>query len=605
MRMIKSLGVMVVLLGIAGLVEAGNIPQWGTGATAQRAGGPAGAAPGRPASVSRARKAIGDRTWSSAWNSVWATVAPRYRVQAAQTVRNLRVCRGDMAATIHSIVAGTIRSINHRRYGDAVRNLAAFQDKLMCLDARSMRNLDFIMAAFFARASMLPPREREKALKGALNLALLVFDQVQYTGRSSLLPVLHAMRRDIDKALATYDGKELGIWLHDYRSGTMQRQTFDQNRDRRFLNGLMAMIREPSRFGKGECSMLEMAAQGFSCGGMPGLGGGGGGGGGGGMPPTQAGQLGCMTAAAMQAGLHGQLSCMVKSGAGKGRFDPNKGRPGLNVSVLDQYCAGKTSQDSGSGGKSDKSSAKHENANKVGEGVLDFFSKMLDRWTGGSESKSEGSGKSGGGSGSGKGRTVRPWTPEDTKKLLEEQRGRKKGPLDDFGKDFKGSRGYSPDGGGAGACSSATNAMVRANALFNCSGAGSGAPGRLGPGPGQNAPGTRIMPAPGSSGSGGGGGLMACAVQGGGLVRTSMNDNRCQQAMCSPGQTCSCNARGVNATPEMREAARRSVFRPNRTFIRDPRPGSDGGFPGGGGGAGGSSSPTAPGGKGPRGGGYR
>ncbi len=377
MRMIKSLGVMVVLLGIAGLAEAGNIPQWGTGATAQRSSGPAGTAPGRPASVSRARKAMGDRTWSSAWNSVWARLAPRYRVQAAQTVRSLRVCRGDMAAAIHSIVAGTIRSINQRRYGDAVRNIAAFQDRLMCLDARSMRNLDFIMAAFLARASMLPPREREKALKGALNLALLVFDQVQYTGRSSLLPVLHAMRKDIGKALATYDGKELGIWLHDYRSGAMQRQTFDQNRDRRFLNGLMAMIREPSRFGKGECSMLEMAAQGFSCGGMPGLGGGGGGGGGGGMPPTQAGQLGCMTAAAMQAGLHGQLSCMVKSGAGKGRFDPNKGRPGLNVSVLDQYCAGKTSQDSGSGGKSDKSSAKHENATDVGEGVLDFFSRLL------------------------------------------------------------------------------------------------------------------------------------------------------------------------------------------------------------------------------------
>ncbi len=425
--------------------------------------------------------------------------------------------------------------------------------------------------------------------------------------------MLHALRKDIGRALATYNGKELGIWLYDFRSGAMQRQTFDSHRDRRFLNGLMTMIGDPARFGRGECSLLEMSGQGFSCGGRAGMGSSGGGGGGGGMPPTQGGQLGCMTAAAMQAGQHGRLSCMVKHGGGKGRFDPNKAHPALTVSVLDKFCAGKTSEDSDYGGFLNRWSSDHPNADDVGESIL---SRIFGWLLGGKQ----GNGSSG--SGSGGGGKLRQWTEEDTRALLREQRQRNAAmhqdrPLRQWTEEdtqalleeqrkrnnIQGSRGYSADGAGTGACSSATNAMVRANALFNCSGAGSGAPGRLA-GAGPKGPGTRIMPAPGSSGSGGGG-LMACAVQGGGLVRTSMNDSRCQQAMCTPGQTCSCNGRGVSATPEMREAARRSVFRPSRTLIRDSGPDGRGGIPGTGGGAGGGSGPTAPGGKGPRGGGYR
>jgi len=162
-------------------------------------------------------------------------------------------------------------------------------------------------------------------------------------------------------------------------------------------------------------------------------------------------------------------------------------------------------------------------------------------------------------------------------------------------------------GGGAnGVCGNSTNAVARANALFNCTGAGGGAPsaGRaLG---GQNAPGTRSMPQPGS-GVGGGGmsGLMACAVQGGSLVRTSMNDRRCRQSMCAPGQSCSCNGGGGGTPPVVRQQVQRTLNNPNNPNIgaRDPRVGGAvGGAPRWGGprGVGGGFNPL--GGKGPRGG---
>ncbi|MFQ5736502.1 MAG: hypothetical protein ACE5GY_06515 [Thermodesulfobacteriota bacterium] len=537
------------------------------------------------------------RNYEELWSAVWKRGESTYRLRAAVTVRNVPLCAGDVAGRINAIVMDTARSIIARKYGDAARSLAEFQDRLMCLDVKSMQALDFMMAAFMANATELPAKQRRKAVKGVLNAMLLVFDQIQYTGRSYSLPVLYHMRGHVDRALATYSGEELGLWFYDYGSGAMVRRTFGA-RDARFKNGLMGMLSNPGRFRNGECTMLEMASQGFSCGGVPGLGSGGGGGGGG-MPASSGGALGCMTSAAAAGGLHGQLQCMAKAG-GTGGFDAGKGHPGLSMNgILDGFCTGATSKDPPQleWFKKDKS-VEHSKAKK--KGWWTSLKASLDITSSDSGSAPDAGTPDGGAK-------YTPEQIENMKKIpsltAEERR------IDREAEEWRKRTAPKSISEDASGCGASTNAVARANRLFSCTGIGGGAPGGDGgPLAGQNAPGTRSTPAPGSSGgySSGGGmsGLMSCAAQGGSLVRTSMNDKRCSQSMCAPGQSCSCNG-GGSATPEMKEQVRRGIFSPNRPNVgaKDPRP-DDTGVGGnptwGGGGSGPSTNPF--GGRGTRGG---
>ena len=548
------------------------------------------------------------QTWEQLWGAVWRSSRASAPVQAAATVRSHSICQGDMNSQIDSIVVQTVRAINARKNGDAARLLAQFQDKLLCLDVKSMWTLDFLMAAFMANASMLPSQQRNQAVKGMLNMMLLVFDQIQYTGRSYSLPVLFHMRGHVQRALANYSGHELGLWFYDYQSGAMQRYTFDQKQPQ-FSNGLMKMISVPARFANGACSITEMVGQGFKCGGIPGSKSGGGGGG---MPASAGGQLACMTAAASMSGVQGQMRCMVRSGGGGNSVGSwmSRARPSINMrGVLDGFCSGTTSEPP-TPKVYEENPAEHSESGLCGPGTVCRAAvniwESVGSWLSGSSSdSSSGETASSGGSG-------RQLTEEQKRKLddfsaaddAEDRRINRE--VEEWRKRTDptragGASGMSAESSGCGA---STNAVARANRLFSCTGTGGGRPGSSGPLTGQNAPGARSMPAPGSSGGGGGmSGLMACAVQGGSLVRMSMNDRRCQQSMCAPGQSCSCNGGGGSAPAAAQEQVQRTIFSPNRANIgaRDPRPDSGvGGAPRWGGAGGPVTGPF--GGRGPTGG---
>ncbi len=581
-----SVGTVVSVPVLIGTTWAATMPSWNAPKVQQSAeqqqlkpwAPPIRAGNRTQSTATRFRPAIRSpfRTWEKLWAVIWWGSRVSAPVQSAVTVRNQSICRGDMNRQIGSIVEQTVRAINAGKDGDAAKLLARFQDRLMCLDIKSMWTIDFVMAAFMANASMLPPMQRDQAVKGMLNIALLVFDQIQYTGRSYSLPVFFYHRKQVSRALENYSGKELGLWFYDYSSGTMRRYTFDRKQPG-FSNGLMAMISRPSRFANGACSITEMVGQGFRCNGVPG--GKSGGGGGAGASASAGGQLSCMTAAASMSGMQRQMSCMARAGSGGNSVSSwmARARPSINMrGVLDDFCSGRTGEDP----VSPVDAASHD------ESLFDTAKKAWNDFTtslfSGSDSNA---GQSGNNQKSGSSMTVdmdcvaNSWGEESAKSCTTIT-------LANF--DNGSSSNMPADGGtvdGTGGCRASTNAIARANRLFKCTGSGGrpGSGGAGGPLAGQNAPGTRSMPAPGSAGGAGGmSGLMACAVQGGSLVRTSMNDRRCSQSMCTPGQSCSCNGGGGSAPAEVRQQIQRTIFSPNRSNIgaRDPRPDSDvGGAP--------------------------
>lgn len=312
------------------------------------------------------------------------------------------------------------------------------------------------------------------------------------------------------------------------------------------------------------------------------------------MPAAGGGMLGCMTAAAVSGGLHGHLQCMVRSGSGGG-FDAGKGHPGIMMKgVLDGFCGGKTGEDPADEFTQVRPSD-HENASKAGKSILDNFLS----WFSENNSSSETAQTDGGPS-------------AQRKECMKDFSGHNPGcvkKLEKYDESKGSSRGKGMSANAGTGCGAATNAVARANRLFNCSGVGSNgrAGGRGGPFSGSKSPGTRSKPQAGSGGGAGGSGmsgLMSCAMQGGSLVRTSMNDRRCSHSMCAPGQNCACDGGGGSAPPEVRRQVQRSIFSPNRANVgaKDPQPG--GGASGGPVWGGGRSGPTGNpfGGRGPQGG---
>jgi len=580
-RTIQAIVAGLIILLSSQWALAGGIPSWGsqntihqhraqpprsyqpkarviprTGFSNMRSGFQPGATPGH--------SSAGYRTWEELLDAVWTWGISKYPVRAAATVRNSPLAQGNVAAQTYAIIVGTCRAINTGRYGDAAKGLADFQDKLMIIDVKSMRTLDLMMAAFLANTSLLPSHQRQQAVRGMLNMALLVFDQIQYTGRSYTLPVMYVFRNRINAALESYSGDELGLWFYSYSSGTMQRVRFDR-KHAQFKNGLVSMIAHPGRFGNGKCAILELPGQGFACAGVPRFGSGkhgsgDGGGGVAGMPIPSDGRLKCMIAAVMAEGMHGQMSCMIKKASSLRRGmpqNPTQQKPEIK-GVIDGVCGGRTGDESNDGNSPSTPPPDHKKAANAGEKIVNFVTKITKIF-----SKKPASSN----------------TPASSPKPKFSKKE-----MDDL-KDFSGNKKKPglkqwknkdmPTNGGTG-CGDATNAVTRASALFSCTGSAGG--GRLGDShlvSGIHGVGPRSMPQPDFPGGLNGAkmsGLMSCTAQGGTLVRTSMDDKRCQQSMCAPNQSCACNGGGGRSTSSgMRRQEQLNPLRSNRG-VTDPLP---------------------------------
>ncbi|RME55627.1 MAG: hypothetical protein D6790_15795 [Caldilineae bacterium] len=574
---------------------AGNQPNWGAAPTAPtptiqprtfqpRVPARTGRAVAPARQTSRRTQAV---TWEGLWNHVLTEILRKHPIEVAGSVKGQPVCqvggaggasivmgtarprnRDDLG--ISQLLVGFTRSLEARQYGEATRLLGLFQDRLLCLNRRGLRTLDLVMANYLHQVGRrLPPRERDMAWRGTFNPALLVLDQVLYTGRSWTLSFLYGYRNELRRAMQAYDGAAMGLWLFDYRTGALIQRHFDAQ-EHGFIDGLFTAIGRPGRFGNGACSIIEMAATGFNCGGIPGLGGGGGGAS---IPGDRGGMMGCLTQAALTSGMHGQLTCMVASAGGnRGMPDPT---PAMQMSggVLDKMCA--MSEDGPDGGTQtltdyekgtpEEQAAKPADAPNLWQrfvNAIDVF-KADDSTAatdGGSTVSPDGGSTDGG---------LRPGTDQAALRDFGER------PFDPSSIPFAPDSRRTVDGD-SGGCGDPTAAAQRMAALFNCSGSGGGVPGGSGLMSGQSGTGPRSTPAPGADGGIGGapgGGMSgpgACSAQGGPRVQVGLLGKRCQQSMVGPGESCGPD----KATAEMIEDVRRDVYSPNRamTGAKDPLP---------------------------------
>ncbi|HKK05457.1 MAG TPA: hypothetical protein VKA50_06370 [Gammaproteobacteria bacterium] len=520
------------------------------------------------------------RQWRPLWRYVWSRTEKVYDMRPAPTVAGTRNCPANL--DIGRIVEQTIDAVSRRRSGDVVNRLGQFQSRLLCLSVDGAHGVDFALSAFDLFAVRdLRGREREEAVAGTFNLGLLAFDAIQYSGRSWWLPVMSYERGTVSSVLRHYPGRQLGLWLYDVERGSLQQLKFGGN-DWHVYTGLMHAFAHPGVFDRGECSLLGMAAEGFSCGrggadnrSMGSGTGSGGGGGGLGMGGGSGGATSCMIEATMQTGSLGTLSCMARAGGLGGSHMPTTAAGHVQMrGVIDSQCA--VSDGPGKAPKlpdynAKKSGSAHPNANKVGRGIVSAFLHWLSGGGGGGGSSKPAKGSGGHGS-----HTLHTWTSADTARLqankaahkakLEamKKRAAERHHLKKF---HGGGSGRSFGGSGGSACGGhGTNAAMQVAASFACTGGGSARGGRSASGPrfpGAGGGGPFAMPGSPGGGAGAPSGLLQCSMQGGQLVRASRNDKRCAQSYCAQGGQCSCNGSGGSAPSSVTASGRRKVTSPN------------------------------------------
>lgn len=520
--------------------------------------------------------------WRPLWRYVWSAAKRNYNMHPARSVARSPNCPANLR--IGPIVERTIDATARHRYGDTVNALGRFQARLLCLSPDGAHGVDFALSAFNALAVRdLRGRELDQAVTGSFNLGLLAFDAIQYSGRSWWLPVMYHDYYTERFLIAHYPGQNLGLWLYDVESGSLRQVKFG-GRDWRIYTGLMHAFAHPGVFDRGECSLLGMAAMGFSCGRggadrrSMGSGTGSGGAGGLGMGGGSGGATSCMISAALHTGSLGSLSCMARAGGLGGFHMPATAAAHVQVrGVIDSQCAmnGGANDDNGKSG-SPKSGSKHADA-KNSHWYDGLVNGAKNFWKG---LHFAGGGSSGGGSSSASsGHSKPPPEPQPGSFGYAQQMAARKAYFDKERaklkkhglKKFHKGGGHAVNGGltsGGGCGGHGTNAAAQVAAMFACTGTGSTRGGMSASGPrfpGAGGGGSFSMPGPGG-GSGAPGGLMSCAMQGGGLVRSSRNDKRCQQSYCARGARCSCNGGGSRGgVSPIGAAGHRAVTAPTNT----------------------------------------
>lgn len=503
-------------------------------------------------------------TWETTWDAAWARAVQYYAIQAASTVTSDPACQGDLG--FHARIKELTRAIQAKKNGDAVRLLGLIQDKSLCLTLEGTRGLEYALAGWVHRSvSQLPPAQAEIAVHGALNAGALVFDELQYTRKSWLMPVLQHYAATLAPMVGRYP-KDLGFYAFDWSRGSLVGGVDP--------SAFVQSMRTFSNYGDGSCSLLDMSQASFICKGWVGkVGGGGGGAGGGGakgavggLPstPRSASTLSCMIDAAKASGGRGQLGCAAKAVAGM-TFDPRTTTPqsllsgglaGGQPAIRDPRCA--LSEDAGNTGPQQDATAKGkepsawEQIAAAAKGAADYVKNVVlavfDKTPPGVAelgqlASAEGADAVRGGL--------------QATQAIKARESLLSGNDDQAGYAYEDARNGrvmtepqanqrtadrpSPLGGikGGGSCSRGSNAARRANALYDCISGGTKPPTNRGPhnpvialvDPGQ------VQTAPT--------GALACMQQAGDMPRVSFDDPKCAMTRCAQGAlSCPCNGGG-------------------------------------------------------------
>lgn len=511
-----------------------------------------------PASAAEAPQ-LQPAAWQRLWRDVWGVSAALYDVQPAANVQGDKACQATVP--IGQSVEQHIRAMFLQKHGDVLRHMGEFQDRLLCLTLDGVQGVEMALAMYTTLAlsdSKLSAVQKKAVVQGTFNLGVLAFDQFQYTGYSWWVPVIDHHNREVRQLLRDYPMQTLGLWFYDFPRGRLV-----QVKPRSSLNDplgeLLDAFDDPRRFARGACGLLAMADESFVCsealrasadpavarstqaaiaaaksGSRAGAAGTAG-------ATTNNDPVACAmrAVAASNTSYSGWLSCVSRATRiGQGTIADFVASNYLQAGIPNNQCA--LRQDGGATPKPKSTSeklkeleqrldARNENVKKLAGEVKDLPPAIEPA------------------------RSPYLGIPKAMKQIYDAVTPFKKAAERAEDQNYRTEEGWrdrnrpgtstdnkmqTPDGTGGGSCgdATATNAALRMQALYQCSGGAS--PGdRVAGALGGHGP--QSMPQPDQAGRGASGPI-ACLLQGGGLVRSGVTDLSCRQKTCPPDQTCAC-----------------------------------------------------------------
>ncbi len=154
------------------------------------------------------------------------------------------------------------------RDAELMRLLGALQSRLMCLTPDGVRTYDLFFATLLSQGLALPERERTALYGAYFNAALLVFDQVQYTGRSLVQVLFSTQAAAVRAALSGYPASRVGLFAFGPHSGTLVQLPGPHCSGRScksIVAGVLEMFADPRRLGDGGCPLVMLAMSDFRC----------------------------------------------------------------------------------------------------------------------------------------------------------------------------------------------------------------------------------------------------------------------------------------------------------------------------------------------------
>jgi hypothetical protein len=537
---------------------------------------PAWAAAAGPPPVSAQAQRLAPQltTWDALWDASWQRAAFYYRIEAASTTLPDRACQGNLGLDV--LVKNTILAISFRKYGDAARFMAEFQDRSQCLTREGSRGLEFALAMYVHRAvTSLPLPQAQIAVQGVMNLGMQAFDQLQYTGQSWWLPMVNIDNARIQTLMANYPRRDLGLWIYDFDRGMMVQSGFQDGLDR-----LIWAMQRIDNFGRGGCNLLNMSGTGFIC---PDKGSPGGGGKGGGsglqMPPggIPSNGVSCVLASVNASGARGQFACMSRAIAGM-MFDPRTAGADLakqasqQPGIRDKFCSMSAEGDTTTTTTTTSTTTTKEPgawdklkdaAGKVKDVAVSIVSAVFDKTPPVVDTLAQAASPEGADAARGvlqileaKSATSNLADTGDTEAYYAARQGRV---TTDPQANKRTITGDGTQAGGG--CGAGSNAAARAKTLYACTMGSDMTPRTPNDGRGGvRTPGLGGFPKPNptvalfdpSQAAGPISGAMSCQMQGGDLARASLNDQRCATMHCVQGEACACNGpTGIGAGQPM------------------------------------------------------
>jgi hypothetical protein len=197
-----------------------------------------------------------------------AEVSADFKFEFAKSLMSAPECRQENPNDT-TLFRDVIRSFSLSQYGEYVKLLARLQTRLMCFPPAGVRAYDLWMAKMLAESLLLPSmKQRQIVVQAFFNPAMLIFDQIQFTGNSAIFYVVNKGLREFQRSIHNYPSNRVELFLFGPASGRMLAvpgTTCVGTNCQPTVERLLEMFADGARFWPGWCRLAGVIDNGFRC----------------------------------------------------------------------------------------------------------------------------------------------------------------------------------------------------------------------------------------------------------------------------------------------------------------------------------------------------